>query len=195
MSIDSSSTGGESPFGVGRRFTPLGAMIRGVLAGAVGTLAMDLLWYVRYRRGGGTTAFPAWEFGGVSSWDEASMPGQVGRRLLAAWLQGDPPDSWAGSTQNAFHWGYGTSWGALYGLLVGSLRDPRGIYGPPFGLAVWLNDYIILPLGKFYKPIWEYDAKTLEEDASAHLLYGAVTGLVFRLLAGGPSGRSANSPR
>ena len=33
--------------------TPLGAVARGLVAGAVGTLAMDLLWFYRYRRGGG----------------------------------------------------------------------------------------------------------------------------------------------
>ena len=33
--------------------TPLGAVGRGLAAGAVGTLAMDLLLYARYRRGGG----------------------------------------------------------------------------------------------------------------------------------------------
>jgi hypothetical protein len=32
--------------------TPLGAIGRGLVAGTVGSLAMDVLWYVRYRRGG-----------------------------------------------------------------------------------------------------------------------------------------------
>jgi hypothetical protein len=36
--------------------TPLGAVGRGLAAGAVGTLAMDLLWYARYRRGVGVWA-------------------------------------------------------------------------------------------------------------------------------------------
>jgi hypothetical protein len=34
-----------------------------------------------------------------------------------------------------------------------------------------------------YKPIWEYDAKTLAVDLSAHLAYGAGTGTAFWLLA------------
>ena len=42
--------------------TPLGALIRGVLAGAVGTVAMDLLWFYRYKRGGGESGFLDWEF-------------------------------------------------------------------------------------------------------------------------------------
>jgi hypothetical protein len=35
---------------------PLGAVTRGLTAAAVGTLAMDVLLYVRYRRGGGERA-------------------------------------------------------------------------------------------------------------------------------------------
>jgi len=33
-----------------------------------------------------------------------------------------------------------------------------------------------------YKPIWEYDAKTLAWDLGAHLAYGAGTGTAFGLL-------------
>jgi hypothetical protein len=62
--------------------TPLGAIGRGLVAGAVGTLAMDLLLHRRYRRGGGKQHFFAWEFpSGLSSWDEARVPGQVGLGL------------------------------------------------------------------------------------------------------------------
>ena len=37
------------------------SILRGVAASAVGTLAMDALLYRRYRHGGGSAAFPAWE--------------------------------------------------------------------------------------------------------------------------------------
>jgi hypothetical protein len=39
---------------------PLRGLLRGAMAGAAGTVAMDLVWYARYRRGGGNDAFPAW---------------------------------------------------------------------------------------------------------------------------------------
>jgi hypothetical protein len=32
-----------------------------------------------------------------------------------------------------------------------------------------------------YKPIWEYDAKTLARDLGGHLAYGAGTGTAFWL--------------
>jgi hypothetical protein len=52
------------------------------------------------------------------------------------------------------------------------------------GPAVWLCGYAALPLAGVYKPIWEYDARTLGEDLSAHLVYGATTSAVFAALTG-----------
>jgi hypothetical protein len=58
--------------------TPLGAVGRGLVAGAVGTLTMDVVLYARYRRGGGKRDFPTWEFSADnSSWDEAPAAAQV----------------------------------------------------------------------------------------------------------------------
>ena len=62
------------------------------------------------------------------------------------------------------------------------LRSPQAVYGLPFGAAVWVSGYAVLPEGGLYKPIWEYDAPTLARDLSAHLAYGATTGTAFRLL-------------
>ena len=36
--------------------TPLGAVVRGLVAGVAGTAAMDTLLFARYRQGGGTTS-------------------------------------------------------------------------------------------------------------------------------------------
>ena len=44
------------------------------------------------------------------------------------------------------------------------------------------SSYAVLPLAKLYKPIWEYDRKTLAKDLSAHLAYGLATAAAFRLL-------------
>ena len=81
------------------------------------------------------------------------------------------------------HWAYGSSAAALYGILAGSLRSPHAAYGLPFGAAVWVSGYVILPEGGLYKPIFEYDAKTLAWDLSGHLAYGAGTGVTFWLFA------------
>jgi hypothetical protein len=57
--------------------TPLGAVARGAIAGAVGTLAMDVVWYARYQRDDGKDAFVEWEFSAPADWNEISAPGQV----------------------------------------------------------------------------------------------------------------------
>ncbi len=80
------------------------------------------------------------------------------------------------------HWAYGSG-AAAYGILAGSLPRPHAACGPPFGAAMWTPGYVILPEGGLYKPIWQYDAKTLAWDLSGHLAYGAGTGITFWLFA------------
>ncbi len=165
------------------RTTPLGAITRGLVAGAVGTLAMDTLLYLRYRRGGGTDPFGRWEFSGtVQNWDDAPAPAQVGRRLFEGLFQRKLPDHRAALVNNITHWAYGIAAGAQFGLLAGSLRKPRAALGVPFGAAVWATGYAVLPPAGLYRPIWEYDRATLARDLSAHLLFGATTGTAFRAL-------------
>jgi hypothetical protein len=164
--------------------TPLGAVGRGLVAGAVGTVAMDVVLYARYQRGGGKRDFPTWEFSAdISSWDEAPAPAQVGRRLFEGLFQKKLPPDRAALVNNITHWAYGLLNGALYGITVESLSQPRIWYGLPFGASVWAVDYAVLPAAILYKPIWEYDRKTLASDLSAHLLYGNVTAATLRLLS------------
>jgi hypothetical protein len=162
--------------------TPLAAVAAGLLAGAVGTVGLDAVQYLRYRRRGGTESPLAWEFAPVETWAQAPAPGQVARRVIEGFTQRKLPDSWAFPISTAMHWGYGSSAGAAYGIVAGSLRRPRAAYGLPLGAAVWAAGYVILPEGGLYKPIWQYDAETLAWDLSGHLAYGATTGITFRLL-------------
>ena len=68
--------------------SPMGAIAGGALAGAVGTVAMDLIWFARYCRGGGTSTFIDWEFArGLRDWEAAPAPAQVGKRLVEGFLQ------------------------------------------------------------------------------------------------------------
>jgi hypothetical protein len=164
--------------------TPLGAVTRGLAAGAVGTAAMDLLWFWRYKRGHGDAKFLAWELSsGLCSWDQAPAPAQVGKRLFEGILQRELPADKAALVNNLTHWGYGKLGGLQYGIVAGSLKSPQIIYGIPFGATVWLSGYVVLPLAHLYKPIWEYDPKTLAQDLSAHLVYGLTTAAAFDVFA------------
>ena len=119
----------------------------GLLAGAVGTVCLDAVNYVKYRRTGGNDSLLAWEFPQVDSWDQAPDPGQVGKRLIAGFTQRELPERWAGPVSTVMHWSYGSAWGALYGVLAGSLRRPNPLYGLPLGAVVWISGYILLPEG------------------------------------------------
>ncbi|MDQ6884121.1 MAG: DUF1440 domain-containing protein [Candidatus Dormibacteraeota bacterium] len=166
-----------------RRLSLAGAVVGGAVAAAVGTAAMDALLYWRYRREGGQVDPISWEIAsGLNDWDKAPVPAKVGKRLAEAFLQRELSASYAQLMTNVMHWGYGVSWGAAYGLVAESGRSRSPLWGLPFGAGVWAGDYVVLPLGKFYKPIWEYDARTLWKDLSAHLVFGLATATSFALL-------------
>ncbi len=155
----------------------------GALAGAVGTVALDTVWYLRYRHASGTQEPLAWEFSaGVDRWDQVSAPGQVGKRLLARFVRSDPPERWARTTQNLTHWATGVGWGVQLGIVAGLTGRRTWAWGLVFGPAVWLASYATLGPAGIYKPIWQYDADTLGKDFSAHLVYGMTTGAVLALL-------------
>lgn len=146
---------------------------------------MDTLLFSRYRRGGGESPVTDWEFSaGLSSWDDAPAPALVGKRLVEGLFGRELPPERARLFNNVTHWATGILGGAQYGIVAGSLRRPRVRYGLPFGATVWGTGYVVLPAAKLYKPIWEYDSKTLAKDLSAHLVYGLSTAAAFRALSG-----------
>ena len=164
--------------------TPAGAIGRGLVAGALGTAAMDALLYERYKRAGGESNAYNWEFSaGLTDWDEAPAPAQVGKRLVEGLFDIELPPKFVPLVNNVTHWAFGIVGGAQYGILAASLMRPRIRYGLPFGAAVWASGYVVLPAAKLYKPIWEYDATTLAKDLSAHLVYGLATATAMRALS------------
>lgn len=163
--------------------TPLAAVLSGLLAGAVGTVCLDAVQYLKYRRAGGEDAPAAWEFAPIENWEQAPDPGQVAKRVIEGFTQRDLPDRAAWPLSTLAHWGYGTAAGAAYGLLAGSAAVPRARYGVALGIALFANDYIALPIAGLYKPIWQYSAKVLGWDLGAHIAYGAGTGIAFRAIS------------
>jgi hypothetical protein len=160
-------------------------LVTGALAGAAGTLAMDLVWYRRYRRGGGDDGFGNWEFAtSTASFDEASAPGQVGKRLADV-VGVNLPDDRAGLATNVMHWLTGVG----YGLGHAVLQDRRAplLGGALTGAGAFANSYATMGAMGVYEPIWTYDRESLLQDLSAHLAFGLATGLTYRILSGTPS--------
>ncbi|HEX2576149.1 MAG TPA: hypothetical protein VHK88_07350 [Aquihabitans sp.] len=142
----------------------------------VGTIAMDVLLYARYRRGGGEDPFWSWESAaGVVDWETASAPGQLGQKATRLVTRRQPSDDLARPMTNAVHWATGAAWAAQYAVLASRPTKHPLIRGLALGPAVWLAGYAVLPLAGVYQAIWTYDARTLADDLSAHVLYGVAT--------------------
>jgi hypothetical protein len=152
----------------------------GALAGGAGTAAMDALLYVRYRRDGGKDGPLRWEFAAdVMSWDEASAPGRLARKAWRLITGDEPPEEWARPATNIVHWSTGIGWGLAYGGLAAATSRWPWARALALGPVAWLSGYVVLPLAKVYKPIWDYDAPTLAKDLSAHLVYGTTASSCF----------------
>lgn len=163
---------------------PIARLVRGAVAGTAGTLAMDLLWWSRYRRGGGEDGFTDWEFAtATTSFEEASPPGKVGQRV-ARLVGVDLPDEAAGTTTNVVHWLTGMGYGVGHAL-VNDGRSRPGLRGAATGVGAFGNSYAAMGAMGLYEPIWKYDAPTLAKDLSAHLLFGTTVGLVNAALSRG----------
>jgi hypothetical protein len=106
----------------------------------------------------------------------------VARKILEGMFGREVPPEKIGLLTNTVHWGYGTGWGALYGLLPGAARVSPVRRGLSFGSAVWVASYLTLvPMG-IYRPPWRYPPVELALDLSYHLAYGAGVAAGFALI-------------
>ena len=162
---------------------PIRSIVRGAVAGALGTLAMDLLWYSRYRRSGGEQAFMDWETSaGLEGYDDAPAPAQVAK-LVAGYVGVDLPPETSRLANNAVHWGTGIGWGKAFGMVAGVTRVPSVVLGPIVGGIAWLTSYVVLGAVGIYQPMNEYDRETLVQDFSAHMVFGFGTGAAYAVLS------------
>ena len=144
----------------------VGALSRGMVAGAIGTIAMTVSERLEMA---------------VSGREASQVPGQVGAHLLP----GQDPDSSADVARlNApVHWAHGISMGALRGAL-----DMAGVRGPEASIAhfllLWGGDAALYrALGVADLP-WRWDADELASDVLHKGLYAMTTGAVYDALAG-----------
>lgn len=154
--------------------------MRGAFAGVAATAAMDLLWYRRYRAGGGEMGFAAWEFTSDATdfGDDAPAPARVGKRVADA-VGVDLHDSSVGPTNTVVHWMTGVGWGKAGGIAAGVLPLPALGVGVATGVTAWGTSYAVLGRLGIYEPITQYDKATLWQDLSAHLVYGLTLGVAL----------------
>jgi hypothetical protein len=166
---------------MGRQPTPLGAVARGLLAGAAGTAAMTGLQELSSRLwpsgGGGGDGEPPQD-----PWEQASAPAKVARRVIEGVFEREAPPEWIPALTHGMHWAYGTGWGAIYGLIEGTRRQAPVRTGLAFGSGVWVMSYVqLVPMG-LYEPPWKYSPSELAMELSYHLAYGAGLGAAYAVL-------------
>jgi hypothetical protein len=154
----------------------------GAIAGAAGTLAMDLVWYRRYIAAGGTQGFSAWETSeGTEDFEHAAAPARTAK-AVADMAGIDLPDSAARPLNNIVHWITGIGWGKFHGTAAVTIGTTSPLLGPVTAVVAWATSYAVLPRLGVYKPMRDYDREVLQQDLTAHLAFGTVLGLAYRAL-------------
>jgi hypothetical protein len=79
------------------------------------------------------------------------------------------------------HWGYGTGWGAVRGVLASFGLGPAAATAA-HGAAVWGNEQVMLPALQIAPPVTMWGGREIAIDAWHHLVYAASTGIAYELL-------------
>jgi hypothetical protein len=153
--------------------TLAGAIGRGLVAGVAGTAAMT-----------------------ISSTLEAKLrgraPSSAPARATAKVLGIKEFDSELAHARfnDLSHWGYGTGWGVVRGVLAAAGLSPKGAT-IAHGAAIYGAAQVTLPALEIAPPAIFSDKQEIAIDAFHHAVYAASTGLAYQLI----SGRSRNGKR
>jgi len=79
------------------------------------------------------------------------------------------------------HWGYGTGWGVVRGLLAATGMSPRAAT-VAHGAAVYGAAQVTLPALEIAPPSIFWGAQEVAIDAFHHAVYAAATGLAYELI-------------
>ena len=167
---------------------PLGAVARGIAAGIVGTgfmtLAQTLPAKLQSSDGGSQDEQSDQQQGQQDPWEQASAPAKVAKRISEGVFHHEVSPQHIPLLTHATHWGYGTAWGAVYGITQGDAHAAPLRHGLLFGTAVWAMSYVQLVPTGLYEPPWRYAPKDIAMEVGYHLAYGVGVASTFRLLDG-----------
>ena len=80
------------------------------------------------------------------------------------------------------HWGYGTGWGVVRGLLAAAGLSPKAAT-IAHGAAIWGSAQVTLPALEIAPPSVFWGWREIAIDAFHHTVYAAATGLAYTLIA------------
>jgi hypothetical protein len=147
--------------------TPLAAIGKGLVAGAVGTGLMTV-----YQ-------------GAVAKLREAepsTTPAEVGKRVIRGVFQRPVDEERTEELNNAVHAAYGTGWGGAYSIVAADRVKRPARAGILFGTTVWGASLVELPAMKLAPPVWEQPPAEVALDLSYHLVYGLGVAAAFAVL-------------
>jgi hypothetical protein len=87
------------------------------------------------------------------------------------------------------HWGYGTSWGAVRGLLAAAGLPPRRAT-VAHGAAIYGAAQVTLPALEIAPPSVFWPKQEIAIDAFHHMVYATATGVAYELIDGRRNGAS-----
>jgi hypothetical protein len=79
------------------------------------------------------------------------------------------------------HWGYGTGWGVVRGLLAAAGLRPRAATAA-HGAAIYGAAQVTLPALEIAPPVVFWPKQEIAIDAFHHAVYAAATGLAYALI-------------
>ncbi len=82
------------------------------------------------------------------------------------------------------HWGYGTGWGVVRGLLAAT-GMPAHRATAAHGAAIWGSAQVTLPALEVAPPVVFWAPEEIAIDIFHHAVYALATGLAYQLLDGG----------
>lgn len=161
-----------------RPFTPLGALTRGMIAGATGSLMQTAFFRATARLA------PPTPPGVFSPPEELQLEEQetetVARRVVEGLMRRGPIHNKRRAGE-IVHYAFGASWGGLYGLIRGTTRTvatPMGVIA--FATTVWFaSDTLLLPAVQLAARPHAYPTKSHAYAWLAHVVYGTTVWAVF----------------
>jgi putative membrane protein len=164
------------------RPTPLGALARGLAAGAVGSAVQDLFFQAT-RAIAPATPRDVFSPPEPEQRDETATQ-TVARRLVACFMQ--RPLSREGKAKGGVvvHYAFGAALGGGYGLLretVPAARTPAGVIA--FGVTAWVvGDDLVLPAFRLAAGPAAYPLKTHAYAIAAHLVFSAAVAAAYEAM-------------
>jgi hypothetical protein len=142
------------------------AIGKGLVAGFAGTAAMTLSSTLEARLRGRAPS---------------SAPARATAKMLG--IKEFEDDIAQARFNDLSHWGYGTGWGVVRGLLDAAGLSPRAATAA-HGAAVWGSAQVTLPALDVAPPSVFWGANEVAIDAFHHAVYATATGMAFRLIDG-----------